>query len=66
VVILLVRPEVIREELDARREERNLNLRGTGVTFLASELLNNFCLIGSCKRHFSFLLPNVEASWRWA
>jgi len=55
VVILLVRPEVIREELDARREERNLYLRGTGVAFLASELLDYFRLVGSCERHFSFL-----------
>ena len=55
VVILLVSPKVIREELDARCEERNLNLRGTGVAFLASELLDNFRLIGSCERHFSFL-----------
>ena len=55
VMILLVRPKVIREVLDTRREERNLNLRGTGVAILASKLLDYFRLIGSYERHFSFL-----------
>jgi len=61
VVVLLVCPEVIRKELDASGKKSNLNLSGTGITLLASKLLNDFRLIGSCERHFSVLWPDAVA-----
>jgi hypothetical protein len=51
VVVLLMGLEVVREVLNAVREERDLDFRGTGVVFMSAEFVNDFRAAVSGRSH---------------
>src|SRR6478735_2076743 len=66
-IILLVRPHVLGQVVDPRRENRNLHLRRARVGLLAPVLRDQFPLplFGDCHSRFRSLVGNpASALWR--
>lgn len=60
VVVVLVVLEVALEAVDACGEQRDLDLGGAGVTFAASELLDDFFLLVGMQRHLLSLFEPLQ------
>ena len=56
VVVLVVSLEVLGERVDAMGKDRDLNLRGAGVTLVGFVLVDNELFFFSCHGFFTFLL----------
>lgn len=51
MVVLFVSFEMLGEVLDAFSQDRDLNFRRSGISFVGFELLDQFLFVLSCNRH---------------